>query len=139
MSNQQRDRGNNGAGTTITEPVRETAGKVGEMIKEAASNVAQKTAAAGSFLAHKAEDATTAVGGEFKSLAGAMRDKGPREGMLGNANAAVASSLDTCGRELEHGLSGVGADVTNLVRRHPVPALLIGVGLGFLMARVISK
>ena len=139
MSHLQKDRSRNGAGSTMTEPVKESTSKVGDFIKEAASNVAQKTAAAGSYLGHKAEDATTAVGGEIKSLADAIRDKGPQEGMLGSANAAVATTLDTCGRELEHGLSGVADDVTNLVRRHPVPSVLIGIGLGILMARMISK
>ena len=139
MSNQQQTRTGSGLGSTKSEPAMGAAGKAGEMIKDAAATVAQKTTAAGSYLAHKAEDATTAVSDEFKSLAGKIRDKGPQDGMLGNANTAVANSLDSCAHELEHGLSGVADDLTKLVRRHPVPSLLVGIGLGFLIARMISK
>jgi hypothetical protein len=29
-------------------------------------------------------------------------------------------------------------DVTNLIRRNPIPALLIGIGAGFLLARAMT-
>jgi hypothetical protein len=31
----------------------------------------------------------------------------------------------------------VGQDVTELIRRYPVPALLVGVGVGFLLAHLL--
>lgn len=128
------------AGAAVGEATKDVFAKTGDAVKDAAATVAHKAADAGSFVAHKAEDATAAVGGEMKSLAGAIRDKGPHDGMLGNASAAVANTLDTYGRELqEHGLSGIADDITNTVRRHPMPAVLIGIGLGFLLARVFSK
>ena len=128
------------AASRTGEALKGAASKTGEVVKDAASTVAHKAADAGSYVAHKAEDATAAVGGEMKSLAGAIRDKGPHEGMLGNASAAVAGTLESCGRELqEHGLSGIADDITNTVRRHPVPAVLMGIGLGFLLARVFAK
>jgi len=109
-------------------------------VRDAASNVAHKVADAGSYVGHKAEEATATVGGEMKSFAGTIREKGPHDGMLGNASAAVANTLESAGRELqEHGLSGIADDITNTIRRHPVPAVLIGLGLGFMVARVFSK
>jgi hypothetical protein len=52
----------------------------------------------------------------------------------------VASALDSSGRYLEEqGLSGMAEDVTNLIRRNPIPAMLIGVGLGFLLARLTRR
>jgi hypothetical protein len=30
-------------------------------------------------------------------------------------------------------------DMTNLVRRNPIPALLLGLGVGFLIGRVLSS
>ena len=60
--------------------------------------------------------------------------------MLGNASSAVANTLETYGKELqEHGLTGIAEDITNTVRKHPIPAVLIGIGLGFLLARVLTK
>ena len=139
------------AGCAMGEAKKDAFGRTGEAVKDAATTVAHKAADAGSYVAHQAadagsyvahqaENATAAVGGELKSLAGTIRDKGPHDGMLGNASSAVASTLDTCGRELqEHGLSGIADDLTNMVRRHPMPAVLIGIGLGFLLARVLAK
>jgi len=155
MAIQQKERNTMGGVSGMAESAKDTAkdmaSKTGEVATDAVSSVAQKVSEAGSYVAHKAEDAgsyvahkaedaTAAVGGEMKSLAGTLRDKGPHDGMLGNASSAVANTLESCGRELqEHGLSGIADDITNTVRRHPVPAVLIGIGLGFLLARVFAK
>lgn len=136
MATQQKEKNTSGIGASVAE----AANRTGETVKDAASTVVHKASDAGSYIAQKAEDATSTVGGELKSLAGSLRDKGPHEGMLGNANTAVANTLENCGRELEeHGLSGIADDITNTIRRHPVPATLIGVGLGFMLARMLTK
>ena len=86
------------------------------------------------------KDATKTVGGGMESLGGTIRDKGPHSGVLGSATSAVAGTLESGGRYLhEQGLSGIADDVTNTIRRHPVPALLIAVGLGFLCARAFGR
>jgi hypothetical protein len=140
MATQQRDKNFSGSGSSMAESAKETAGRAGEAVKDAASGMGQKASDAGSYIAHKAEDATSAVGGSMKSLADTIRDKGPHEGMLGNCSSAVARTLESSGRELqEHGLSGIADDITATVRRHPIPAVLIGVGLGVLLARVLTK
>lgn len=140
MSTQQKEKNTITTGAAVGEAAKDAVNKTGEAVKDAAAAVAHKAADAGTYVAQKAEGATAAVGGEMKSLAGTIREKGPHDGMLGNASAAVASTLDAYGRELqEHGLSGIADDITNTVRRHPVPAVLIGIGLGFLLARVFTK
>jgi len=140
MAHQQREKNSLGTSLAVAEPPKDIVSKTGEAVKDAASTVAHKAADAGSYIAHKAEDATAAVGGEMKSLAGTLREKGPHDGMLGTANSAVANTLESCGRELqEHGLTGLADDVTNTIRRHPVPSVLIGIGLGFMLARVFAK
>jgi len=137
---QQKDKGTMGAGSDMAGAAKDTAGRAVDAVKDAASNLGQKAADAGSYVAQKAGAATSAVGGEMSSLANTIRDKAPHEGMLGNAASSVASGLESCGRELqEHGLSGIADDITNTVRRHPVPAMLIGIGLGFFLARMVSK
>jgi hypothetical protein len=35
----------------------------------------------------------------------------------------------------ERGLSGMGEDITDVIRRNPLPAMLVGLGIGFLLAR----
>ena len=75
----------------------------------------------------------------MKSLAGTIRDKAPGSGMMGNAASTVADTLESGGRYLqEQGLSGIGEDLTNLIRRNPFPALLVGIGVGYLIEGRIS-
>lgn len=107
--------------------------------KEVGATVAQKAGQAASFVGKKADDATAAVGSGMKSLAGSIRDKTPEHGIVGAAGAAIADTLESSGRYLEHqGLSGIGDDVTNLVRRNPLPAILCAVGVGYLLARALT-
>ena len=37
------------------------------------------------------------------------------------------------------GLSGMGEDVTDLIRKNPLPAVFIGLGIGFLLARALRE
>ena len=68
----------------------------------------------------------------MKSLAGTIREYAPQGGMLGSAGSTIASGLESGGRYLqEQGLRGVGDDLTALIRRNPLPAVLIGIGFGY--------
>jgi hypothetical protein len=120
----------------IAERAKDTASSVAEQARSAASSAAHTARDVASQAGQKAEDATSSVGSGMQSLASSLRDKGPHEGMMGTATSRVADSLDSGGRYLqEHGLSGLGDDLTNLIRRNPIPAVLIGFGVGFLIAR----
>jgi hypothetical protein len=105
-----------------------------------ASNVATKAKEAATYIGSKAEAATQSVGAGMESLGGAIREHEPEQGALHNAGEAVADKLEGGGRYLEQqGLKGIGDDVTNLIRRNPIPALLIGVGVGILLARIARR
>jgi hypothetical protein len=104
------------------------------------SKAAEKAKDAASFVGEKAEQATEAVGAGMESLGGAIREHEPNQGTVHNAGEAMASKLEGAGRYLEeHGLKGIGEDVTNLIRRNPVPALLLGIGVGFLLSRMVRS
>jgi len=91
---------------------------------------------AAAFVGQKADDATAAVGGGLKSLGNTIREKGCT---VGNASAAMAQTLENSGDYLqEQGVKGIGRDLTNLIRRNPIPSLLIGVGVGFLLTRKLA-
>lgn len=125
-----------GGQESMTQQSRDAAGAALDSAKDMASAAGKKASEAASYVGQKAEDATAAVGGGLKSLAGTIREHTPRDGMFGNASSTVASTLESGGRYLEeHGLKGVGEDLTQVIRRNPIPALLIGIGLGFLVAR----
>lgn len=113
---------------------------LGEKAKDTASSVAQTAEDAAAYVAHKAEDATTAVGDGLESLGNSLREHAPHDGIVGEASSAVANTLGSTGRYLqEEGLKGMAEEVTNLIRRNPVPAILVAFGAGFLIARATTS
>ena len=88
----------------------------------------------------KAEYAAAAVGAGMESLGETIRQHTPNAGMLGNASHAVSDRLESGGHYLEEkGLKGIGEDLTNMIRSNPVPALLVGIGFGFLLAKIMRS
>jgi len=130
-----------------TKNVQDTAGQVADRAREAASNVADKARDVASAAAGQARDTARAagrtadsaaarVGSGMGSLADTIRENAPKEGMMDTAASRVADGLESAGRYLEQeGLTGISGDLTELIKRNPVPALLIGLGIGFLLAR----
>jgi hypothetical protein len=125
---------------TITQSGNVSTESLKSKASEAASSMADKAKQAASDAGHRVEDATHAVGSGMKSVAETIRDKGPREGVAGAATSSVAGYLESGGNYLEQqGVKGMAEDVTNLVRRNPMAALLCGLGLGFILARVTAR
>jgi len=94
----------------------------------------------GKQVGDRAEQATAAAGRGMQSVAETIRENAPSGGMLGSAAQAVSSTFERGGRYLENeGLGGVGSDLTSAIRNNPVPALLVAVGVGFLLARALSR
>jgi len=119
--------------------LKDAASHAGEAVSSAASAVGQKAGDVASAVGQKAEDATSAVGKGMEHLAGQVRDSGPREGMLGTATRTVADGLEGAGKYLDDkNLSGMMDDVTGLIKRNPVPAVLLALGIGFLVGRVLT-
>jgi len=87
-----------------------------------------------------ADSATTVVGGGMESLAGTIRDHTPHDGMIGAASGAVADTLASGGRYLkEHSPADMANDVAEMIRKNPMTCLMVGIGLGFLMARMLKR
>ena len=85
--------------------------------------------------AKKANQAGPIVGEKVKSLAGAIRGKAPREGKIGTTATRVAGGLESASHYLqEKKFDHLGEDFRGLVRRYPLQSLLVGLGLGFLLA-----
>ena len=135
---EKKDSGSQASG--LADKAKEAATDAGSKVRETATSVAQSVGDAASFVGQKAQDAATSMGSGMKSLGGTIREHTPSTGMLGSAGGAVADTLESSGRYLqEHGLSGIGEDLTRLIRRNPIPAVLIGIGVGFLVARATTR
>jgi ABC-type transporter Mla subunit MlaD len=113
---------------------------VTDKAKSMAGDVADKAKSAAGYVQEKADQGTQYAGESLSSLGHTVRDRGPQSGYLGQANQAVASTLEQTGDYLhEKGVSGMAGDLTNMIKRNPIPSLLIGVGVGFLLARLTSS
>jgi uncharacterized protein YjbJ (UPF0337 family) len=59
--------------------------------------------------------------------------------MAGAAATAVADTMAGAGTYVqETGVQALPGDLVGLIRRHPVPALLIGLGIGFVLGRSLG-
>lgn len=89
-----------------------------------------------SSAAATASQPISAVGEKIGSLAGVIREKAPHEGTMGTAATAVAEKLDAAGSYLQKkNLDHMMGDLSDMIRRYPVPSLLVGLGIGYLLAR----
>jgi hypothetical protein len=90
----------------------------------------------GSAAAEKVGGATKAVGEKMSSWAGTLRDRAPQEGTMGSAAKTVADQLESAGSYLQdHTVDNMARDLTSLIRRYPMQAMLVGLGIGYLMSR----
>jgi len=124
-----------------------TSGNVGQAIENAKQDISQTAANAygdakakaqelGTAAAEKVGGATKVVGEKISSLAGTIRENVPQEGTIGSAAQTVANQLDNAGSYLQDkALGNMTQDVSELIRRYPIPSLLIGVGIGYLLSR----
>jgi uncharacterized protein YjbJ (UPF0337 family) len=60
--------------------------------------------------------------------------------MAGAAASAVTDTVAGASTYVqEKGVQALPGDLAGLIRRHPVPALLIGLGIGWLLSRILGK
>jgi len=118
---------------TVADKAKDAASAVGSMVSGAASSTA-------TAVGKKADDWTSSAGGGVRSLGETIKEKGPHGGMLGSATKAVGDTLAEGGRYVEEeGLSGMMDDLSEVIRRNPMPAVLVGIGIGFLIGRVLGS
>jgi ElaB/YqjD/DUF883 family membrane-anchored ribosome-binding protein len=138
--NQKNDFGMESQGSNLTEQAKGVADTVKDKARQAGEFARDKASQAGEYVRDRADSAASSAGKGIESLAGTLRDRGPQGGMLGRATSTVADTLDRTGRYLEdQGFSGMVEDLTSMVRNHPLPAILLGIGVGFMLARMTTS
>lgn len=114
--------------------------KSGHAIRDAATALGQGAEDMASTFVNKADEAAATTGRKIESVADQIRSHTPESGLVGAASSKIADSLEYSGMYLkDQGLSGMTEDVTKLVRSNPITSLLLGVGVGFLLARVTTR
>lgn len=128
------------AANTVADKAKEAAGGAYDKLKEAGGHMGDAASSAASAAGRQAENLTERAGQGMQSLAGTVREQGPQGGMLGSATRGVASGLEQAGKYIEDkNLSGMADDLTSLIKNNPIPALLLGLGVGFLLGRAIRS
>jgi uncharacterized protein YjbJ (UPF0337 family) len=90
----------------------------------------EKTAGVAATVTSAAQDVISRV----IETAGTAAAKAPE--VAGAAATTVTDTVAEAGTYVqEKGIEGLSGDLTGLIRRYPVPALLIGLGIGFVLGR----
>jgi uncharacterized protein YjbJ (UPF0337 family)/ElaB/YqjD/DUF883 family membrane-anchored ribosome-binding protein len=129
---ERRKTSNVGKTGPTTSPTSQSLGAtLGEVADEGKSVVDEATSSAGA----KASQSISAVGETIGSVADTIREKAPHEGAMGTAATTVADKLGAAGSYLqEKNWDRMTGDLSSLIRRYPVPSLLLGLGIGYLLA-----
>jgi len=131
---------NNDEWTQAAGKAKEAAASVGEMASHAASAVGAMANQAACDVGRKADDLTANAGHSIQELGNRLGRQAPQAGVLGNASQAVARTVQDGGEYLEGAkLSGMTEDIARLIRRNPIPAVLIAIGLGCFVGRKLGS
>jgi uncharacterized protein YjbJ (UPF0337 family) len=116
------------------QPVSGTAQAQGATFDEATTSAKGAAEEAAAAAASTAAQSVSAVGEKIGSLADVIREKAPHEGAMGTAATTVADKLGAAGSYLQQkNMDHMASDLTGMIRRYPIPALLIGLGIGYLL------
>jgi len=115
-----------------------TSQSLGATLGEVADEAKSAVEGAGASTSTRASQpiSASAVGEKIGSLADAIRAKAPPEGAMGTAASTVANKLGAAGSYLqEKDWDHMTGDLSSIIRRYPIPSLLVGLGIGYLLAQ----
>lgn len=109
---------------------------VRDKAEDVVSDVKDKAQQVSGQVADRADAATTTVGAKMTDAAQTIREKAPMSGPVADVADTAADTLQRAGTYLQQqDLADMRADLEGLIRRHPMESLLIGLGIGYLLAR----
>jgi uncharacterized protein YjbJ (UPF0337 family) len=95
-----------------------------------------REAGVGSASGHQGEATATTVEGYAASLSATASEVGARaQDIATSAATSVASTMSGAGTYLQD----LPGELTEIIRRHPIPSMLVGIGVGFLLARSFGQ
>ncbi len=107
---------------------------------QAVDAVSQGSQRAAQIVGEGSDRAAQVVGSQLHVAAEQVRDRMPENGILHSAGERLATSLEQSGQYLENQkLSGAMDDMKHLIKKYPIPSVLIAAGLGLAFARMTSR
>jgi uncharacterized protein YjbJ (UPF0337 family) len=95
-----------------------------------------REAGGGSASGRQGEATATTVEGYASSLSATASEVGARaQDMATSAATSVANTMSGAGTYLQD----LPGELTEIIRRHPIPSMLVGIGVGFLLARSFGQ
>lgn len=136
---QMADKGRDMASAAM-EKGRDMAGAAMEKGRDMAQSAADRAKEFGTAARDRADSGVQSVGSSIRSAAATIEQNAPHSGMIGDAASRLHDTLENTGRYLEEkGVSGVADDLGGLIRKHPVPSVLVGIGLGILLGQLLTS
>jgi ElaB/YqjD/DUF883 family membrane-anchored ribosome-binding protein len=124
---------------TISSKTHDAAENAAQTARNVADTVTTKASEVGEQANEQLDRTMTAAGGQLKSLAGTVRERAP-EGKVGELASNAAVALERSGEYLERAHPDtVRTDLETLIRKHPIESLLVGLGIGFVLARATRR
>ncbi|NNJ13601.1 hypothetical protein EKD04_025070 [Chloroflexales bacterium ZM16-3] len=127
----------------MADDVRDNVDAVADRTRDKADAVAgtvrEKAGEVGTQASAKINDVMSGTGQQLSSLAQAIR-KHTTKGPADNATNSTADALERSGRYLQdQDVDGIRGGLEKMIRRYPIPALLISAGISFVLARRIFR
>jgi hypothetical protein len=106
--------------------------------QEGQSSIVEKSKEIGSQGVEKAKEFGSQATEKAKDIASSVKEQA---GQVASRIGDRVSDTYEASRDYvkERGLSGMAEDVADVIRRNPLPALLVGLGVGFLIARALRE
>ncbi len=131
---------NNQQWADAADDAKDAAALLGDMASHAASAVGAMAGQTACDVGKRVDDLTASAGAGIQGLGERLSKNSPRAGVVGSASQAVANSVKDGGKYIQDAkLSGIAEDISDLIRRNPVPAVLIGIGLGWFVWRKLRS
>lgn len=110
-----------------------------EKAQQVADDVQEKAAQLGNQATEQINSAMSSAGQQLNTLAQTVRERAPDTQVRDLADT-TASALERSGTYLENAnVDMIRRDLEAVIRNHPVEAVAIGLGLGFLLARSMRR
>lgn len=107
---------------------------------KAMDDVKQRAADASGAASDRIDSAMTSTGEQFQNIAQRVRENAPTSGTMGNVATSAADALERSGSYLKQAdVNQVRGDLESIIRQRPIESLLVGLGIGYLLARSMRR